>query len=76
MFTIVCACVIVFYLENTHSLFGKYINSFFPCVQKVENSAPCYAGYDMTIMIMVTTIGLSVASIYIIGKYKESQHTD
>jgi hypothetical protein len=68
--TVVIACIVVLYLDNASSFFGKFINRFSPCVQNPAQSAPCYIGYDIALMVFVAVIGFVFFLILIFDLYK------
>ena len=68
--TVVIACIVVFYLDNTSNFFGKFINRFSPCIENPTHSAPCYLGHDISLMIFVAVIGFVFTLILIFDIYK------
>ena len=68
--TSIVICVIIFYMASTGRFFGKFINKFFPCNQNPANSFPCFAGYDLAIMIISAIVGVIFLGILIFDIYK------
>ena len=58
--------LIIIYIENQNSYFGKFINSLWPCQQNPLNSLPCYNIYD--ILLILTMLAISLSSIIILTK--------
>lgn len=67
---IVAICIVIFYLSNTGNFFGKFFNHFSPCTQNPAQSAPCYIGIDIAVMIVVALIGIAFAVVLIFDLYK------
>lgn len=65
-------CLVVFYLASTAKVFGKVINKFFPCEQKLGNSLPCFAQYDIAIMGIAGIIGLVFLFLLVLNLYKRA----
>lgn len=49
-------------LINNYFSFGKIINQFFPCTQNPQDSFPCFAMYDIYVLIIL--VGISIISLY------------
>ena len=47
---------LVFYFSNTKLFIGKLINHFFPCDQDPTTSFPCFAKWDILVMILMAGI--------------------
>ena len=50
-------CAIVYFFASSGRVFGKFINNFFPCVQDIKSSFPCFAVYDLSLMFMSIIVG-------------------
>ena len=59
------SCFWVFFLENRNMTTGKAINTFLQCEQNPASSTPCYATYDLIVMIPVLILGLILLGIFI-----------
>lgn len=64
---IVALSVLVFYLANTWSVFGKIANYFFPCQQDPSTSFPCYMGVDVTVMVISVVVGVIFGIVLVIN---------
>lgn len=56
-------CLVVFLVEvfsivTGITSFGELFNNIFPCEQHIDNSAPCYIGYDFYLVLSTIVIGL------------------
>jgi hypothetical protein len=68
--TAILVCVVIFYLANTMNFFGKLANKFMPCEENILSSAPCYAGFDIGIMIASALLGITFMVILAIQLLK------
>lgn len=73
-FTLLLICAVVLMIELNDMFFGKIINNYFPCVQSTEivNSLPCYAKYDMLILINALIVSGVVTAILVFKVVKHS----
>jgi hypothetical protein len=56
---VVVACIAIIYVANTGTVFGKFINKFYPCTDTpVGVSMPCYGKYDIVVMVVAAVVGL------------------
>lgn len=67
---IISFCVVVFYLANTGSVFGKFVNKFFPCQQNPANSFPCFGQYDIFAMVTAIVVGIIFFAVLVFDVYK------
>jgi len=66
LFAVAVSCAVFVWLDNGNMFFGKTIDRFFPCVQNIGDSFPCYGVYDLAAM-LVALVGGSLsllAAIY------------
>jgi len=49
--------MILFHLSNTYQILGRLIDNFYPCIQEIGDSFPCYAFIDIWAMIILIVIG-------------------
>ncbi|MFA5080339.1 MAG: hypothetical protein WC472_01805 [Candidatus Paceibacterota bacterium] len=59
--------------ENDYFYFGKTINSVFPCNQDVVNSFPCYANWDIGLILigLLCCCFLLISAIIDLTKHKK-----
>jgi hypothetical protein len=55
--------MIVIYIEEDNLIVGKIINSIFPCKQELMSSFPCYAVYDVVLVLIMVAVIISIALI-------------
>ncbi len=67
---ILTSSLILFYLSDLYQIFGKAVNYFFPCVQNIANSFPCYAIIDVWAMGILMVIGFGSLIIMLINMYR------
>lgn len=73
-FTLLLICAVLLMIEQKDMFFGKIINNYFPCVQSTEivNSLPCYAKYDILILVNALVVSGVVTAILV---YKVVRHS-
>ncbi len=55
--------MLVIYIEKDNLIVGKIINSIFPCKQEPMSPFPCYAVYDVVLVLIMVAVIISIALI-------------
>lgn len=72
--TIIVVCIAMIYMANTGAFFGKFVSNFFPCTEVETGSGmPCYAKYDVALMIVAAIVGVVFLILFIRSLLPQAQ---